>query len=259
MFSPVLFGVCLVAFISGARSESAFVQPSNSGPANNYQDNPTYAVGKTIDVQWTSDLSSMDIVVWQQYPISSDSTNYVRVVDHTTLLTIDWKVSLKGFQTNVTEGEQAIFYFGMYETGATSLNATSHYFNVTVPSSYTTLSTSTTATATATADAVSTTAEATTTAASASAEATKKADSKLSTGAVAGIGVGAAIGGILALSGIGLFFWKRSRRGDSSGAYTQSQQSPPPEEPKHELAEGGWNHAPPQRAAVGPTGLYEAP
>lgn len=259
MFSPVLFGGLLVALISGVHSQSSFVLPPNAGPANNYQDNPSYQVGKTINVEWSADLSSMDVVIWQQYPTSSDSDGFVRLVDHTTLLSIDWKVSLKGFQTNVSEGEQVILYIGLYETGQTNLNASSHYFNVTVPSSYTTLSTSTStsATATGTADAVSTTTEATTTAASA--EATKDSNSKLSTGAVAGIGVGSAIGGILLLGSVGFFFWKRSRKGDASGAYIQSQQTPPPEEVKHELAEGGWNHPPPQRPAVGPGGLYEAP
>ncbi|KAH7125944.1 hypothetical protein EDB81DRAFT_810201 [Dactylonectria macrodidyma] len=260
-----LVGILLGALVAGVRSEASFVMPPPGGPAYNYQDNPEYKVGKTINVEWTSDLSSMDLVIWQQYP-AAIGQGFVRLVDHTTRLSIDWEVSLEGFSTNVSKGEQVILYMGMYETGDTNLSATSHYFNVSVPEDVTTTTAATTSatatgTGTSTSDASATTTGSETT--SASSEPTSD-DSGLSTGAVAGIGVGSAVVGIAALAGLGFFFWKRHRRGAAGGQYTQSQQSPPPDEIKtHELASSGWNHAPPQRPVTGPvtgpTGLYEAP
>ncbi|KAH7136880.1 hypothetical protein B0J13DRAFT_81994 [Dactylonectria estremocensis] len=257
-----LVGVLLGALVAGVRSDASFVLPPSGGPAYNYQDNPTYKVGKTISVEWTSDLSSMDIVIWQQYPAGIGS-GFVRLVDHTTRLSIDWEVSLEGFNTTVDDGEQVILYMGMYETGDTNLAATSHYFNVTVPEDSTTTSATQSATSTGTGTGTSTSAaSATTTGAettSASAEPTSD-DSGLSTGAIAGIGVGSAVVGIAALAGLGFFFWKRRQRAGTGGQYQQSHQSPPPDEIKtHELASAGWNHAPPQRPHTGPTGLYEAP
>ncbi|KAF7554776.1 hypothetical protein G7Z17_g2656 [Cylindrodendrum hubeiense] len=232
MYSRVSLGVLLATLITSIRCESSFVLPPNAGPANNYQDNPSYNVGKTINVEWNSDLPSMDIIIWQQYPAPKKGTpNSVRLVD--------------GFLTNVGEGEQVILYMALYQTASTDLSATSHYFNVTVPSSYTTTSTTATATSSYTEDAVSTPETATTTSGSASTTATNKSSSGLSTGAIAGIGAGSAIVGMLALGAVGFFFWKRSRKEKPGGEYTQSQQSPPPDEVKHELAGSGNNNAPP--------------
>ncbi|KPM43184.1 hypothetical protein AK830_g3362 [Neonectria ditissima] len=259
MHSLTLFVVGLVAFIAGVRADSSFVTPPNGGPANNYQDNPSYDLGETINVEWTSDLSSIDIVIWQQYPTSPSSSNMVYLIDHTTATSVKWKVSLKGLLSNVTEGEQAILYLAMYQTGQTNFDATCHYFNVTIPASLT--SSATTATSTIDATTTSHISLASITSTSATAESTSDSDSNsdsdsgLGKGAVAGVAVGASLGGLLFLGGLAFLAWRHLRKMDSSGAYMQSQQSPS-QEPKHELAPGGWNHAP---QAQGPPGLYEAP
>ncbi|KAK7408870.1 hypothetical protein QQX98_008931 [Neonectria punicea] len=255
MNSLTLLAVALVAFVAGVRADSSFVTPPNGGPAGNYQDNPSYDLGETINVEWQTNLSSIDIVIWQQYPTSPASSNMVYLIDHTTSTSKKWKVSLDGLLSNVTEGEQAILYLALYETGNTNFDATCHYFNVTIPASVTT--SATTATSTSESTSTSQASRASATSASATADSDDGSSSGLGTGAVAGIAVGASLGGLLFLGGLAFLAWRHLRKMDSSGAYTQSQQSPPQEEAKHELAPGGWNHAPPPMQ--GPPGLYEAP
>lgn len=72
MYSPVTFAVVLGALAAGVRATSSFVQPPAAGPEGNYRDNPIYHPGEKIDMQWTSDLDLMDLLLWQEYPPAGD-------------------------------------------------------------------------------------------------------------------------------------------------------------------------------------------
>lgn len=179
-----------------------------------------------------------------------------------------WTVSFNGFSTDVADGESAIFYLALYESGTNTIDATCHYFNVTVPTSETTTASTATTVSTnvgtgkPTPEPDTTTTGSSTKTSTSDSESTSdsNSDSGLSTGAVAGIAVGATLGGVLALGGLGFLIWKYLiRKRDPSGQYTQGQQVPP-EENKHELAGANWVHPPQGEPRVqGPGGIYEAP
>jgi hypothetical protein len=57
---------------------SNFTQPPPAGPNANYQDNPVYQQGQKIDVQWRSNLDSMDLILFQQYPAAGKGVQYLR-------------------------------------------------------------------------------------------------------------------------------------------------------------------------------------
>ncbi|KAF7543279.1 hypothetical protein G7Z17_g10872 [Cylindrodendrum hubeiense] len=273
MYSPALLGLSLAAFIPTVLSTSAFSQPPGPGPAGNYRDNPVYEVGEKIDMQWSSDLETMDLLLWQEYPNAGNGQNYYwRLLENSRSTSMIWTVSFDGFSTDVAEGESAIFYLALYESGTNNVDVTCHYFNVTLPEEPTTttstISTETIASTnigTMTAKVTPTPDAASTTTTSSSSTATSTSDPKpspdsLSTGAVAGIAVGSTLGGILALGGLGFLAWKYFlRKRDSGGQYAPGQQVPP-EENKHELAGTNWIHPPQGVGRVqGPGGLYEAP
>lgn len=154
--------------------------------------------------------------------------------------------------------------------GSTAYDTSSHYFNVTLPKTTTTSASHTPtvsasdkglANPTGNAESSETT--------SADSDGDKK-DSGLSTGAVAGIAVGATIGGLAVLGAAGFFLWRHFRKtpGDASGQYNTASQQPPPVEeyykpqpaPTSELPATTWTHGQhPQTNVSGPGGLYEAP
>lgn len=72
MYSLVPLAAIVGSFITGVRSTSQFSLPPASGPVGNYRDNPSYEVGDHLDVQWTSDLDSMDLTLWQEYPMANE-------------------------------------------------------------------------------------------------------------------------------------------------------------------------------------------
>lgn len=134
------------------------------------------------------------------------------------------------------KGQAAVFYLALYAPGVADMDASSHYFNVTIDSASTS---SASATATTTKQAASSAAKA--------AETTEASDSSkgLSTGAVAGIAVGATAVGLVLLGALGFFLWKRLRTEDSGGKYTPGQQYPP-----SEMNNNNWIQTPQTMAAV---------
>ncbi|KAH6889648.1 hypothetical protein B0T10DRAFT_38069 [Thelonectria olida] len=223
--SSLLFGFAL--FWDRAIAETSFSQPPSSGPANNFQDNPTYKVGEKIDLQWSSNLTSMDLVLWQQYPAKSANDFYydylLRDSRSTSLI---WTIDMTGFSSDVAKGQSAIFYLAIYEAGVTNMDASSHYFNVTLDDTAT--STTTAASATKSAGKPTTSAaEAETT--TASSDNSDSGSDGLATGAIAGIAVGATVGGGLLLGALGFLLWRLLRKRDSGGKYSPGQQYPPPE------------------------------
>lgn len=70
--------ICLCAFVVGVLGKSRFTQPPANGPDGNYQDNPVYALGKQVDVQWQSDLDTMDLILFEQYPAAGKGVQYLK-------------------------------------------------------------------------------------------------------------------------------------------------------------------------------------
>jgi hypothetical protein len=54
--------------LSPALGETKFSQPRSGGLAGFYRNNPHYTVGEKMNIQWTSDLEFIDLVLWLEYP-----------------------------------------------------------------------------------------------------------------------------------------------------------------------------------------------
>lgn len=76
MHSRLLVGTLFALYGPLARCDTSFLQPPAEGPPGNYRDNPSYDVGERIDVQWTSDLDFMDLILWQDYPDAGNGQNF---------------------------------------------------------------------------------------------------------------------------------------------------------------------------------------
>ncbi|CAM1509572.1 Fc.00g033110.m01.CDS01 [Cosmosporella sp. VM-42] len=275
MYSSVPLALLFTAFISSVRCTSTFSVPGGPGPAGDYSDNPVYKVGDQKVFQWDSDLENMDLLIWQEYPTATETESYyVRIVQNKRYTSQPWTVSLDGFSTLTRNGEDPVFYLALYQSGSNNWDATSHYFNISLP---------VTSTSSASAEATTTSSVTlqaspgptnTVTSSDTSSSATATSDPEddntdpgLSTGAVAGIAVGSTLGGVFALAGVGFLLWRHFRKGGPRGQYTQGQQVPPPTEEYKppELAGGEWNHVPQQPVygqpgyAQGPGGLHEVP
>jgi hypothetical protein len=212
-----------------------------------------------------------------------------------------WPVSFDAFSTDLKDGEDSVFYFSVYEHGIDQIVSTSHYFNVTFNKEEEQTTTTASARDPTSTSVESTPEPTTTTTTSSTSSGTAETisddnDSKgLSTGAVAGISVGATLGGLALLGGIAFFAWRhyKGKKGTSqnpaevaantplapheyykpethgspgmgqypppSGQYTPSQPSQPSNE-RSELGDNPWN-APPQgqHRAQSVGGLHEAP
>lgn len=139
------------------------------------------------------------------------------------------------FSTNVSEGEQAVFYMALYEAGQDGFTTTSHYFNVSIPEDDSDKPTSTGPATNPTVDPTgedpkTITVEPTSTGGSDSDGGSSNSDddSDLSTGAVAGIAVGATLGGIALVGALGFFLWRRRRA--SKAAVTGGNYAPTPQQ-----------------------------
>lgn len=66
--------VLIAVFSTTVASTSSFITPPPPGPAGNFQDNPTHKEGQQLEFQWTSDLKTLDLVLWQDYPTPGGNT-----------------------------------------------------------------------------------------------------------------------------------------------------------------------------------------
>ncbi|KID84786.1 hypothetical protein MGU_07936 [Metarhizium guizhouense ARSEF 977] len=274
------FILFLCALAANAVCKTNFTQPPANGPNANYQDNPVYQQGQKIDVQWKSDLDTMDLFVFQQYPAAgkgvqflkklrgtsrchkaalstrpSSRTNHIPRwhIEGTRSTSLIWTVSLDGLSRNVPRGENAILYFAVLRARSPDRDGTSHYFNVSVPDTA-----STTAPATQTSDVptMSTTTSAATDvpphAATPEPASSGESSPGLSRGGVAGVAVGSTVGGLLLLGGMGLLAWRKMRRGRPVEDAAVEDAKPP------ELA-GPAIHEAPSEHHPRSTPVYEAP
>ncbi|KID94097.1 hypothetical protein MAJ_09936, partial [Metarhizium majus ARSEF 297] len=242
------FILFLCALAANAVCKTNFTQPPANGPNANYQDNPVYQQGQKIDVQWKSDLDTMDLFVFQQYPAAGKGVQFLKKLREGTRSTsLIWTVSLDGLSRNVPRGENAILYFAVLRARSPDRDGTSHYFNVSVPDAA-----STTASATQTSTTTSAATDVPSHAATPEPASSGESSPGLSRGGVAGVAVGSTVGGLLLLGGMGLLAWRKMRRGKPAEDAAVEDAKPP------ELAGPAIHEAPPGHHPSG-TPVYEAP
>ncbi|KIL95999.1 hypothetical protein FAVG1_00738 [Fusarium avenaceum] len=267
--------VLLGSFIARAAADTSFVTPGGSG-STGWKNNPSYEVDESMNVEWTTDLEETNLLLWQDYPAAGGGTQFfLQLRENTTSTSFIWQVSFNGFSTRVNKGEDAVFHFSLFKSGTNDIFANSAAFNVTVPQDEETSAASTVEPSpTPTNSATETTTKSSTETESTTEAAASNKDEGLSTGAVAGIAVGATLGGIAVLAGLGFLLWKHMRKGSgaAAGGYappsemaTGAQNQPvqeyykapePHQQAPAEMAGQPWVH-PPQAGYQG--GLHEAP
>ena len=52
-----------------------FITPEPAGPDSEYENNPVYKVGDTVEFRWFTTYSQIGILMWQQYPDLNAGTN----------------------------------------------------------------------------------------------------------------------------------------------------------------------------------------
>ncbi|RSL46930.1 hypothetical protein CEP53_010133 [Fusarium sp. AF-6] len=214
MRSFLQFGLFLLA-AACVHCETVFQRPPGPGPNRDYRDDPIYELGQEIDLIWEMDFEEASIVIWQQdiNKVFGDKSYYAEVIQNTKSTRYTWKVTYDGFPVDHDPKLSNVYFFQLFDTTGNVTPITCHYFNITDPkttstSSAATTGTTTTASKTFTTRTPSVTAEK----AAATSQVEEDGEKGLSNGAIAGIAVGAGIGGIL-LSGLGFLLWRRFRGG----------------------------------------------
>ncbi|KAF4973784.1 hypothetical protein FZEAL_9231 [Fusarium zealandicum] len=230
MHLSLQLGLVILA-AANVRSETRFLRPSGPGPTKDYSENPKRELGGDWDLIWEKDFDRADILVVQdiagtenEYSAKVLSEQAVVWIAPWKLTTTDiantastkytWRVSFDGFTKGHDPTVSNVYYFAMSENGVPVPYYTSHYFNITDPDKASSSTVTGAASSTTTGGGASSTAAEGSSTTSSSDTAEKKDDGGLSTGATAGIAVGAAIGGLLICGGLGFLLWKRFRKGD---------------------------------------------
>ncbi|KFY17219.1 hypothetical protein V492_00813 [Pseudogymnoascus sp. VKM F-4246] len=300
---PLTFLAAFSASVD-ALNNSYFLVPPGGGPFGDYDANPTYEVGTNLNIKWQSDLETIDLVLQQDYPKTRKT--YV-LISGTKSKSLNWEVNFDNVSTGDGNGNDAVFYLTLFEAGHhDKIITTCHYFNVTVPEVVSTTSAPTVdPTSTSSLPSSSSPSSSLPSSSSPSSSSPSSSSPSLSlslsspssssssssspppptlepepnpnpgpsTGAVAGIAVGATLAGLLVLGGLGFLAWRHCHKKKSSGQnmpghqappqYTLGYQAPPPVEEysKPPVAGREWNQfsPPPQTHAQGPRGFYEAP
>ncbi|KAL5625828.1 hypothetical protein FOBRF1_000171 [Fusarium oxysporum] len=212
--------------------------------------NNHYNDGETIPILFNTNIKKVDLYIWQFIDAEKNATSLLES-DGTSDPT-GWKAQYD--ISNATENnEDCIYWFSLIDSKYGGTLAKSQYVNVSAPKAeetktVTTLTTETTTDSSTSRDTSSTL------------EPSSK--SGLSRGEIAGVAVGATIGGLLILGGIGWMVWrKRARRKNDAapaelpGNYNQDQ--PHSERPKSELPAEPVIF--PSERPRSPPRIYEAP
>ncbi|KAJ4312189.1 hypothetical protein N0V84_010055 [Fusarium piperis] len=274
MHSLLPFAVLLSSFTAKVLCDTKFTTPGSAG-SDSWRNNPGFDVGESMNVEWETDLEETNLLLWQDYPRAGGGTQFVfQYRENTTSTSYIWKIGFDVFSTDVKKGEDAVFHWTLYAAGGTTdAVANSQAFNVTVPNNE---PSTTTGTQLQTREASPTSATTSTDEPTSEPTEISMSDgSSLSTGAVAGIAVGATIGGLVAFGSLGFLLWRRLRKGPSTGTTTaaveqeKAQAQPqqpqagvtdyykPPQAPM-ELSGQSWSPGQSEYAR-GPGGLHEAP
>ncbi|GKT66409.1 hypothetical protein ColTof4_03901 [Colletotrichum tofieldiae] len=195
-----------------ARAENRFRRPPGPGPAGDFRDNPSYALGSQLDLQWETDFESIDLLIWQEADYSPEPT-YATIVSKTRSLGMLWTVSYNGFPSHHDPTKSPVYFIQMFKSGESVGNITSHYFNITESAA-----TSTSPTDGAASTASSSPSWSATTGSPSSSAHAESSDGSVSRGAVAGIAVGVALGALLIAGLAGWIFWRRWQKNNAGGS-----------------------------------------
>lgn len=134
----------------------------------------------------------------------------------------NWTVSLDGLISDIPNGQDAVLFFVVSKAGSPNWDSDSHYFNVSVPQTTTTIPASATTTmVSSTSSPLKTSATQQSTPTSTSSPAATSAphvvSHGLSNGAIAGIAVAVTIVSILVIGGLVFLAWKHFQKNRDQG------------------------------------------
>ncbi|KAJ4109397.1 hypothetical protein NW765_004285 [Fusarium oxysporum] len=203
--------------------------------------NNHYDDGQTIPILFDTNIKNVDLYIWQFIDAEKNATSLLESSDGTSDPT-GWKAQYD--ISNATENnEDCIYWFSLIDSKYGGTLAKSQYVNVSAPK-----------------------AEETTTDSSASVDTSSTLEpsskSGLSRGEIAGVAVGATIGGLLILGCVGWMVWRRRARMKNNAALAElpgnyNQDQPHSERPKSELPAEPVVF--PSERPRSPPRIYEAP
>ncbi|EWY99821.1 hypothetical protein FOYG_03759 [Fusarium oxysporum NRRL 32931] len=240
----VKLGLIFSVFASWASCFTKFIRPPERDPDQAADQDMTknnhYDDGQTVPILFDTNIKKVDLYIWQFIDAEKNATSLLES-DGTSDPT-GWKAQYD--ISNATENnEDCIYWFSLIDSKYGGTLAKSQYVNVSAPK-----------------------AEETTTDSSASGDASSTLEpsskSGLSRGEIAGVAVGATIGGLLILGCVGWIVWRKwaRRKNDAAlaelpGNYNQDQ--PHSERPKSELPAEPVVF--PSERPRSPPRIYEAP
>ncbi|KAI1029498.1 hypothetical protein LB504_010785 [Fusarium proliferatum] len=240
----VKIGLIFSIFTTWASCFSKFLRPPERDPDQAVDQDMTknnhYEDGEMIPILYDTNIKKVDLYIWQFIDAEKNTTARLESNDGTSDST-GWKAQYD--ISNATENnEDCIYWFSLMDSTYGGTLAKSQFVNVSAPK------------------AEETTTDSSTSISSPTLEPSSK--SGLSRGEIAGVAVGATIGGLLVLGGIGWMFWRmRARRKNDGtlaelpGSYNQDQ--PHSERPKSELPAEPVVF--PSERPRSPPRIYEAP
>ncbi|KAK1962981.1 hypothetical protein LY78DRAFT_660728 [Colletotrichum sublineola] len=223
VFAALVFPAC-------CRAANQFLRPPANGPKGDFRENPAWVIGDKIDLQWKTDLPSVDILIWQE--TGENKGNFARIRENIISRGFIWIVSFEEFPDGFNSTYPNVYFLSMYRPGSTSSSAVSHYFNISSPVLNTaSASTSLYPTSTSKPDILESVSMAPTTSATSipsaptpnpNTEQGGKSEG-FSGGAVAAIAVGAVLG-VLAVVGVVGWLLRRNLRGKKADEAHPSEQ-----------------------------------
>ncbi|KDN69015.1 hypothetical protein CSUB01_11477 [Colletotrichum sublineola] len=106
-----------------ARAEDRFRSPPKPGPTGDYRDNPVYALGDSIDLQWDTSLESADLVLWQEQTYGDAPPASVTLAANAKAKTLVWTVGYAGFPAYHDPGLSPVYYLELSKAGETAAAA----------------------------------------------------------------------------------------------------------------------------------------
>ncbi|EWZ45836.1 uncharacterized protein FOBCDRAFT_258948 [Fusarium oxysporum Fo47] len=240
----VKLGLIFSVFASWASCFTKFIRPPERDPDQAADQDMTknnhYDDGQTIPILFDTNIKKVDLYIWQFIDAEKNATSLLES-DGTSDPT-GWKAQYD--ISNATENnEDCIYWFSLIDSKYGGTLAKSQYVNVSAPK-----------------------AEETTTDSSASGDTSSTLEpsskSGLSRGEIAGVAVGATIGGLLILGCVGWMVWRRRARMKNNAALAElpgnyNQDQPHSERPKSELPAEPVVF--PSERPRSPPRIYEAP
>lgn len=250
--------IVALAFAALAKCESTFITPAQDLTDKNFDNNPVYSLDENVKIEWKTDRKGgCNLFLWQTWPRPSveqyqkilgtvtSSLTMIRELTCTPDNTTDtsyvwnasaWDVTTKPWLNNDTD--IPVFHFALYASDLDIQLANSGNFNV---SKTTSDELEQSATSISGPSATSSETESSTNShhtETTQIQANEPEKDGLSTAALVGISVGVTFAGLLISGIIGIFLWRRFRRGRGSsrgGSQTSESSTDEPSFSKAEL------------------------